>query len=102
MEEKNIQVSLESKVKRKNQLTASKSNRLRRFGDRMPELLESIDKAHAQGRFIKKPVGPIGEKFIYITGSCVAEGFPLSWFICLHNLINFMILTFLRHSTRKV
>ncbi|KAF4084195.1 hypothetical protein AMELA_G00125660 [Ameiurus melas] len=60
MEEKNIQVSLESKLKRKNQLTASKSNRLRRFGDRMPELLESIDKAHAQGRFIKKPVGPIG------------------------------------------
>ncbi|XP_034163931.2 structural maintenance of chromosomes protein 6 isoform X2 [Pangasianodon hypophthalmus] len=60
MEEKNIQVSLESKLKRKNQLTASRSNRLRRFGDRMPELLESIDKAHAQGRFIKKPVGPIG------------------------------------------
>ncbi|KAM9465780.1 structural maintenance of chromosomes protein 6 [Clarias gariepinus] len=60
MEEKNIQVSLESKLKRKNQLTASKSNRLRRFGDRMPELLESINKANAQGRFIKKPVGPIG------------------------------------------
>ncbi|XP_066524825.1 structural maintenance of chromosomes protein 6 isoform X2 [Hoplias malabaricus] len=60
MEEKNIQVSLETKVKRKNQLTASRSNRLRRFGDCMPELLESIDRAHAQGRFIKKPVGPIG------------------------------------------
>ncbi|TSO25151.1 Structural maintenance of chromosomes protein 6 [Bagarius yarrelli] len=60
MEEKNIQVFLESKIKRKNQLTASRSNRLRRFGDRMPELMESIDKAHAQGRFIKKPVGPIG------------------------------------------
>ncbi|KAL7862168.1 hypothetical protein SRHO_G00136090 [Serrasalmus rhombeus] len=60
MEEKNIQVSLETKLKRKNQLTASRSNRLRRFGDRMPELLESIDKAYAQGRFIKKPVGPIG------------------------------------------
>ncbi|XP_027028107.2 structural maintenance of chromosomes protein 6 [Tachysurus fulvidraco] len=60
MEEKNIQVSLESKLKRKNQLTASRSNRLRRFGDRMPELMESIDKAYAQGRFIKKPVGPIG------------------------------------------
>uniref|UniRef100_A0AAR2KYZ7 Structural maintenance of chromosomes protein 6 n=1 Tax=Pygocentrus nattereri TaxID=42514 RepID=A0AAR2KYZ7_PYGNA len=56
----NIQVSLETKLKRKNQLTASRSNRLRRFGDRMPELLESIDKAYAQGRFIKKPVGPIG------------------------------------------
>ncbi|XP_016401350.1 structural maintenance of chromosomes protein 6-like, partial [Sinocyclocheilus rhinocerous] len=60
MEEKNIQVSLESKLKRKKQLMASRSNRLRRFGDHMPELLESIDKAFAQGRFIKKPVGPIG------------------------------------------
>ncbi|XP_059374455.1 structural maintenance of chromosomes protein 6-like [Carassius carassius] len=60
MEEKNIQVSLESKLKRKKQLMASRSNRLRRFGDHMPELLESIDKAFTQGRFIKKPVGPIG------------------------------------------
>uniref|UniRef100_A0A8B9LVX5 Structural maintenance of chromosomes protein 6 n=1 Tax=Astyanax mexicanus TaxID=7994 RepID=A0A8B9LVX5_ASTMX len=45
---------------RRNQLTASRSNRLRRFGDRMPELLEAVNRAHAQGRFIKKPVGPIG------------------------------------------
>ncbi|XP_016296357.1 structural maintenance of chromosomes protein 6-like [Sinocyclocheilus anshuiensis] len=60
MEEKNIQVSLESKLKRKKQLMASRSNRLRRFGDHMPELLESINKAFSQGRFIKKPVGPIG------------------------------------------
>uniref|UniRef100_A0A672TEW7 Structural maintenance of chromosomes protein 6-like n=1 Tax=Sinocyclocheilus grahami TaxID=75366 RepID=A0A672TEW7_SINGR len=60
MEEKNIQVSLESKLKRKKQLMASRSNRLRRFGNHMPELLESINKAFSQGRFIKKPVGPIG------------------------------------------
>uniref|UniRef100_A0A673L885 Structural maintenance of chromosomes protein 6 n=1 Tax=Sinocyclocheilus rhinocerous TaxID=307959 RepID=A0A673L885_9TELE len=45
---------------RKKQLMASRSNRLRRFGDHMPELLESINKAFSQGRFIKKPVGPIG------------------------------------------
>ncbi|XP_056111975.1 structural maintenance of chromosomes protein 6 isoform X2 [Rhinichthys klamathensis goyatoka] len=60
MEEKNIQVSLEFKLKRKKQLMASRSNRLKRFGDHMPELLELIDKAFAQGRFVKKPVGPIG------------------------------------------
>ncbi|XP_052436639.1 structural maintenance of chromosomes protein 6 [Carassius gibelio] len=60
MEEKSIQVSLESRLKRKKQLMASRSNRLRRFGDHMPELMESINKAFAQGRFIKKPVGPIG------------------------------------------
>lgn len=60
MEEKNIQVSLESRLKRKKQLMASRSNRLRRFGDHMPELLESINNAFSQGRFIKKPAGPIG------------------------------------------
>ncbi|XP_005158646.1 structural maintenance of chromosomes protein 6 isoform X1 [Danio rerio] len=60
MEEKNIKASLESKSKRKKQLMASRSNRLRRFGDHMPELMESINKAFAQGRFKKKPVGPIG------------------------------------------
>uniref|UniRef100_A0A672TGB0 Structural maintenance of chromosomes protein 6-like n=1 Tax=Sinocyclocheilus grahami TaxID=75366 RepID=A0A672TGB0_SINGR len=50
----------QSKLKRKKQLMASRSNRLRRFGNHMPELLESINKAFSQGRFIKKPVGPIG------------------------------------------
>ncbi len=72
MEEKNVQVSLESKLKRKKQLMASRSNRLRRFGDHMPELLESINKAFTQGRFIKKPVGPIGER------SSVSSDYSLS------------------------
>ncbi|KAG7465711.1 hypothetical protein MATL_G00156340 [Megalops atlanticus] len=60
LEEKNIQVVIEAKQKRRNQLMASRSNRIKRFGDRMPDLLESIDKTHGQGRFLKKPVGPIG------------------------------------------
>ncbi|XP_036398055.1 structural maintenance of chromosomes protein 6 [Megalops cyprinoides] len=60
LEEKNIQVVIEAKQKRRNQLMASRSNRIKRFGDRMPDLLESIDKAHSQGRFLKKPIGPIG------------------------------------------
>uniref|UniRef100_A0A6Q2Y784 Structural maintenance of chromosomes protein 6 n=1 Tax=Esox lucius TaxID=8010 RepID=A0A6Q2Y784_ESOLU len=58
--EKNIQVSMEAKLKRKNQLLASRSNKLKRFGDNMPDLLDTIYKAHIQGRFIKKPIGPIG------------------------------------------
>uniref|UniRef100_A0A3P8YSN5 Structural maintenance of chromosomes protein 6 n=2 Tax=Esox lucius TaxID=8010 RepID=A0A3P8YSN5_ESOLU len=60
LEEKNIQVSMEAKLKRKNQLLASRSNKLKRFGDNMPDLLDTIYKAHIQGRFIKKPIGPIG------------------------------------------
>uniref|UniRef100_UPI003AAB4E74 structural maintenance of chromosomes protein 6 n=1 Tax=Centroberyx gerrardi TaxID=166262 RepID=UPI003AAB4E74 len=60
LEEKNIQVSLEAKLKRKNQLLASRSNKLKRFGDSVPDLLGAIDEAHATGRFLKKPIGPIG------------------------------------------
>uniref|UniRef100_A0A3Q2DB56 Structural maintenance of chromosomes protein 6 n=1 Tax=Cyprinodon variegatus TaxID=28743 RepID=A0A3Q2DB56_CYPVA len=50
----------ESKMKRKNQLLASRSNKLKRFGDNVPDLIAAIDEAFAAGRFIKKPVGPIG------------------------------------------
>ncbi|TKS86990.1 Structural maintenance of chromosomes protein 6 [Collichthys lucidus] len=60
MEERNIQVLYASKLKRKNQLLASRSNKLKRFGDPVPDLLESIDEAYAKGRFLKRPVGPIG------------------------------------------
>nr|XP_020463607.1 structural maintenance of chromosomes protein 6-like isoform X2 [Monopterus albus] len=60
LEERNIQFSYESKVKRKNQLLASRSNKLKRFGDHVPDLLGSITQAYATGRFLKKPVGPIG------------------------------------------
>ncbi|KAM4595864.1 structural maintenance of chromosomes protein 6 isoform 2-T4 [Polymixia lowei] len=60
LEEKNIQVSYEAKLKRKNQLLASRSNKLKRFGDQIPDLLDSIDKAFTKGRFLKKPIGPIG------------------------------------------
>lgn len=30
----------------------------------MPDLLDTIDKAHIKGRFIKKPIGPIGDILI--------------------------------------
>ncbi|XP_041828358.1 structural maintenance of chromosomes protein 6 [Melanotaenia boesemani] len=60
MEERSIQVSYESKMKRKNQLLASRSNRLKRFGDNIPDLINSVAEAYAAGRFLKRPVGPIG------------------------------------------
>ncbi|KAG7229117.1 hypothetical protein INR49_013059 [Caranx melampygus] len=60
LEERNIQVSYESKLKRRNQLLASRSNKLKRFGDHVPELLGSISEAYSTGRFVKKPIGPIG------------------------------------------
>uniref|UniRef100_A0A3Q1HAV8 Structural maintenance of chromosomes protein 6 n=1 Tax=Anabas testudineus TaxID=64144 RepID=A0A3Q1HAV8_ANATE len=42
------------------ELLASRSNKLKRFGDHVPNLLGSITEAYATGRFLKKPVGPIG------------------------------------------
>ncbi|XP_071354182.1 structural maintenance of chromosomes protein 6 isoform X2 [Trachinotus anak] len=60
LEERNIQVLYESKLKRKNQLLASRSNKLKRFGDHVPDLLGSIAEAFATGRFHKRPIGPIG------------------------------------------
>ncbi|KAK7904232.1 hypothetical protein WMY93_016839 [Mugilogobius chulae] len=60
VEQRNIQALYESKLKRKNQLLSSRSNKMKRFGESVPELLNSIDKAHAAGQFSRKPLGPIG------------------------------------------
>ncbi|XP_068195260.1 structural maintenance of chromosomes protein 6 [Antennarius striatus] len=60
LEERNIHMSYTSKLKRKHQLLASRSNKLRRFGDYVPDLLTSIAEAFDKGLFIKKPIGPIG------------------------------------------
>ncbi|KAI1895737.1 hypothetical protein AGOR_G00109520 [Albula goreensis] len=95
LEEKNIQVTIDSKQKRRNQLMASRSNRIKRFGDRMPELLESIDKAHAQGRFVKKPVGPLG--------SCITLKDP-SLVLAVENCLGGLVKTFCcdNHKDEKV
>ncbi|KAM6917310.1 structural maintenance of chromosomes protein 6 [Lycodopsis pacificus] len=60
LEERNIQVVYESKLRRKNQILASRTNKLKRFGEQVPDLLGSIAEAYATGRFLKRPVGPIG------------------------------------------
>ncbi|XP_072220998.1 structural maintenance of chromosomes protein 6 [Leuresthes tenuis] len=60
VEERCVQVAYESKLKRKNQLLASRSNKLKRFGDHVPDLMNSVAEAYAAGRFKKRPVGPIG------------------------------------------
>ncbi|XP_078797384.1 structural maintenance of chromosomes protein 6 isoform X1 [Oryzias latipes] len=59
-EQRSVQVLFESKLKRRNQLLASRSNKLKRFGDHIPDLLSSVAAASAAGRFLKKPIGPIG------------------------------------------
>lgn len=41
-------------------MKASQGNRLRRYGQHMPQLVQAIEQQYAQGRFHKKPVGPLG------------------------------------------
>jgi len=41
-------------------LRAAQGNQLKRFGNFMPDLINAIDRACRQGRFNKKPIGPLG------------------------------------------
>lgn len=41
-------------------LKNGRGNAIRRFGDTVIKLREEIDKAHDQGTFIRKPIGPLG------------------------------------------
>ncbi|XP_078397707.1 structural maintenance of chromosomes protein 6-like isoform X2 [Cetorhinus maximus] len=62
-EEKDVKQSAESKKERLEELKASRTNQLKRFGESMPALLDGIEEAHKQGRFRHKPVGPLGACF---------------------------------------
>ncbi|XP_041951260.1 structural maintenance of chromosomes protein 6 isoform X1 [Alosa sapidissima] len=59
-EEQDLQRSCNSKEQSLRQLEASRTNRIRRFGEHMPALLNAIDEAYNKGVFRKKPVGPLG------------------------------------------
>lgn len=59
-EEQDAKNSVESRKKQLNNLRASRTNQLKRFGESIPALLEAIEEAHRQGRFKKKPIGPLG------------------------------------------
>ncbi|XP_031437690.1 structural maintenance of chromosomes protein 6-like [Clupea harengus] len=59
-EEQDLQRSCQSKEQSLRQMEAGRSNRIRRFGEHMPALLNAIDEAYSKGMFQKKPVGPLG------------------------------------------
>ncbi|KAJ8356926.1 hypothetical protein SKAU_G00197200 [Synaphobranchus kaupii] len=41
-------------------LAASRTDKIKRFGEQMPNLLAAIEEAYTRGHFKKKPVGPLG------------------------------------------
>ncbi|XP_052255864.1 structural maintenance of chromosomes protein 6-like isoform X2 [Dreissena polymorpha] len=62
-ESQTLQTQLAKNQRNLQAMKASQGNRLRRFGPQIPDLIKAIDQAHAQGRFHKKPIGPIGACF---------------------------------------
>ncbi|RVE55821.1 hypothetical protein OJAV_G00229750 [Oryzias javanicus] len=59
-EHETIKRSIEASSRNLRILESSRSNRLRRFGEHMPNLLEAIKVAHQRGQFKHRPRGPLG------------------------------------------
>nr|XP_025034526.1 structural maintenance of chromosomes protein 6 isoform X2 [Pelodiscus sinensis] len=59
-EEIDVKQALDSNQRLLKELTDSKTNRLKRFGQHVPVLIEAIEDAHRKGHFIHKPIGPLG------------------------------------------
>ncbi|KAL6095967.1 smc6 [Pungitius sinensis] len=55
-----LQRSIEANRRNMQTMESSRSNRLRRFGEHMPGLLNAIQEAHRKGQFKHKPRGPLG------------------------------------------
>ncbi|XP_015232238.1 PREDICTED: structural maintenance of chromosomes protein 6-like [Cyprinodon variegatus] len=52
--------SIEANRRKLQTMESSRSNRLRRFGEHMPALLNAIEEAYRKGHFKHKPRGPLG------------------------------------------
>lgn len=60
-EQEVLQRSIEANRRNLKTMESSRSNRLRRFGEHMPALLNAIQEAHKKGQFKHKPRGPLGK-----------------------------------------
>lgn len=59
-EQEVLQRSIEANRRNLQTMESSRSNRLRRFGEQMPALLNAIQEAHRRGQFKHRPRGPLG------------------------------------------
>ncbi|XP_056343085.1 structural maintenance of chromosomes protein 6 isoform X2 [Oenanthe melanoleuca] len=59
-ESSEVQQALDAQQKQLRDLKDSKINTLKRFGPHIPAFLEAVEVAYKQGRFRKKPLGPLG------------------------------------------
>uniref|UniRef100_A0A3Q3ATS2 Structural maintenance of chromosomes protein 6 n=1 Tax=Kryptolebias marmoratus TaxID=37003 RepID=A0A3Q3ATS2_KRYMA len=77
-----LQRLIETNTRTLRTMESSRSNRLRRFGEHMPTLLNAIQEAHKRGQFKHKPRGPLG----YLI-SLKDPRLALAVEVCLKNLI---------------
>ncbi|KAK9531542.1 hypothetical protein VZT92_010961 [Zoarces viviparus] len=59
-EQEGLKRSMEANRRNLQTMESSRSNRLRRFGEHMPALLQAIHEAHRRGQLKHKPRGPLG------------------------------------------
>ncbi|XP_035535095.1 structural maintenance of chromosomes protein 6 [Morone saxatilis] len=59
-EQEMVQRSIDANRRNLKTMESSRSNRLRRFGEHMPALLNAIQEAHKRGQFKHRPRGPLG------------------------------------------
>ncbi|KAM6458961.1 structural maintenance of chromosomes protein 6 isoform 2-T2 [Liasis olivaceus] len=81
-EDDEVKKTLNSQQQQLRQLKESKTNRMKRFGQYMPDLCEAIEMADAQGQFTYKPIGPLGA-FIHLKDPELS----LAVEACLKNLV---------------
>uniref|UniRef100_A0AAX7TFN8 Structural maintenance of chromosomes protein 6 n=1 Tax=Astatotilapia calliptera TaxID=8154 RepID=A0AAX7TFN8_ASTCA len=60
IEQEVLQRSIEANRRNLQTMESSRSNRLRRFGEQMPALLNAIQESHRRGHFKHRPRGPLG------------------------------------------
>ncbi|XP_042359511.1 structural maintenance of chromosomes protein 6-like isoform X2 [Plectropomus leopardus] len=77
-----LQRSIDANRKNLQTMESSRSNRLRRFGEHMPALLNAIQEAHRNGQLKHKPRGPLG----YLISLRDSE-LALAVEVCLKNLL---------------
>ena len=65
-EEEDLKRSMEAIRRKLQTMEGSRSDRLRRFGEKMPALLAAIEDADRKGQFRKKPVGPLGKTYVCV------------------------------------
>ncbi|XP_053141310.1 structural maintenance of chromosomes protein 6-like isoform X1 [Hemicordylus capensis] len=81
-EEGELKHNLDFQQRQLKELMESKTNRLKRFGPRIPDLIQAIENAHQQGQFKYKPIGPLGA-FIHLKDAELA----LAVEACLKSLV---------------